>query len=151
MVARKLTRAQQAEVDAKIDAAVKAAVAQAVAAETVAHTSSKPHLVSDLRGTWRKSSQHLEEQAVRFVRLFIVSAIPAVVALTTSGGDFDKKTLLALLVPVAETAYRQVFPALGASKADDAPGVTIVPAQLDSPSVDPVTEEPVEDDGGEMR
>lgn len=113
---------------ALIDKAVAEAVSRAVAG-TVA-TSSKPQHVKALRATWRKSEQHLTEQAFRFGRLFLASALPVVVSLVASGTHYDRKTLLALLVPVFETAYRQVFPALGAAKADDAPGMTIVPDQV---------------------
>ena len=87
--------------------------------------------VPALRATWRRSAQHDAEQIKRFVRLFVLSSVPAVTSLLMSGSShFDRKTLLALLVPIAETAYRQVFPALGAAAADAAPGVTIVPDQV---------------------
>lgn len=103
---------------------------------------SKPHLQSALRDTWRKSGQHAAEQAKRFLRLFILSAIPALTSLYMSGTThFDKKTLLALLVPIAETAYRQVFPALGAKGVDEADGVTIVPDQVGAQAVDTSVDE----------
>lgn len=117
MTAKKFT---QAEVDELLANAAAAAAPQ-----------SKPHLVGALRSTWRKSGQHYREQVIRFVRLFVVSAIPVVTSAVMSGSHFDKKTLLALLVPVVETVYRQIFPALGAQAADDAPGVTIVPEQVE--------------------
>ena len=119
--------------DAQIQKAVDAAVAEARKGLVTAE--SKPDLVAHLRKSWRKSGQHVAEQAKRFLRLFVVSAIPALSSLLMSGSHFDRATLLALLVPVAETAYRQVFPALGAQAADDAPGVTIVPDQVGVPTV----------------
>lgn len=90
---------------------------------------SKPHLVPALRSRWRKSAEHLAEQVTRFIRLTVLSAIPSLSSLLL-GGSFDKKTLLAFILPFAEVAFRQVFPALGAKRADAAPGVTIVPAQV---------------------
>lgn len=119
---------------ALIDKAVAEALAEAGKGLVVA--TSKPEQISNLRATWRKSAEHGAEQLARFGRLFVVSAVPALVSLIASGSDFDKKTLLALLVPVFETVYRQVFPALGAAKADAAPGVTIVPDQVGAQTVD---------------
>ena len=119
-----------------------AQVANQALSQVVA-TASKPHAIDALRKTWRRSAEHFAEQVTRFVRLLVVSAIPVVVsavsAATFSGSKFDPKTLLALLVPVFEVAYRQVFPALGAAAADAAPGVTIVPSQVGVPdNVNPV-------------
>lgn len=91
---------------------------------------SKPEAIGALRSTWRKSGEHAAEQVKRFLRLFILSSIPALVSVLSSGSHFDRKTLLAILVPIGEAAYRQVFPALGAAAADSAPGVTIVPDQV---------------------
>jgi hypothetical protein len=101
---------------------------------TTTPVTSKPALVGALQATWRASTEHFIEQVQRFVRLTVVSAIPALVsaitAATVKGDHFDWRTLLALVVPFAETAYRQVFPALGAAKVDTAPGATIVPAEV---------------------
>lgn len=95
---------------------------------TVAVTS-KPQHVDALRATWRASAQHTAEQLKRFVRLTVLAAIPALSSLL-AGGQFDRKTLLAFILPFAEVAFRQVFPALGAAGADQAPGVTIVPDEV---------------------
>jgi hypothetical protein len=89
----------------------------------------KPELVSALRATWRKSAQHAAEQASRFVRLTVVAAVPSLVNLI-QGGKFDWRTLLAFVLPFAEVAWRQAFPAMGAANADAADGVTIVPEQV---------------------
>jgi len=129
---------------------------------TVAAQGSKPDLVAALRATWRKSAEHAAEQVARFLRLTIMAAVPSVVDLI-KGGKFDYITLLTFILPFAEVAYRQVFPALGAAKADSADGVTIVPEQVGvTPVPDPtqapapVTPDPaptpdspdVEDDSG---
>lgn len=90
---------------------------------------SKPDLQSALRSTWRKSAEHFAEQLKRFVRLTLLSAIPAASSALT-GKQFDWKTLLTFILPFAEVAFRQVFPALGAAGADSAQGVTIVPSQV---------------------
>lgn len=92
---------------------------------------SKPHLQAALRSTWRSSHTHTVEQIQRFLRLFVLSAIPALVSLLADGSDFDRKTLIAILVPIGEAAYRQVYPALGAKGVDEADGVTIVPEQVE--------------------
>lgn len=125
-------------VSKQTQALIDKAVADAVAAAStgLVATASKPEQVANLRNTWRKSAQHGAEQVKRFLRLFILSSLPVVVSLFANGSDFDKKTLLALLVPVFETAYRQVFPAMGAKGADDAPGMTIVPEQVGAQTVD---------------
>lgn len=94
--------------------------------------SSKPELVDQLRATWRKSSEHLAEQVQRFIRLTIIAAIPSLSSLL-AGGHFDYKTLLAFILPFAEVAFRQVWPALGAKRADSADGVTIVPDEVCGP------------------
>lgn len=90
---------------------------------------SKPEHVGALRSTWRSSAQHAAEQLKRFVRLTVLAALPSLVNLI-QGGHFDRRTLLAFILPFVEVAYRQVFPALGAAAADAAPGVTIVPAEV---------------------
>lgn len=147
MAVGKPTAAQQA----LIDQAVQAALAEAQKGLVTAV--SKPDMINNLRSTWRSSAEHGAEQVKRFLRLTVVAAIPAVVsaivAATTAHTTFDWKTLLALIVPFAETAYRQVFPALGAAAVDSAPGVTIVPDQVAStdpapadPTVAPVTPDP---------
>ena len=94
---------------------------------------SQTTLVRALRSTWRKTAQHVIEQVARFVRLTILAAIPSIVNLI-SGGKFDWRTLLAFILPFAEVAYRQVFPALGAAAVDAAPGATIVPAEVGAPA-----------------
>lgn len=98
----------------------------------------KGDLVSALRSTWRRSAQHALEQAARFLRLTVLAAIPSITNLI-SGGRFDWRTLLAFILPFAEVAYRQVFPALGAAAVDAAPGATIVPAEV--ASADPTAPE----------
>lgn len=88
-------------------------------------------LVAALRSTWRKSAQHAAEQVKRFLRIFLFSAVPVVADLIVKGaGHFDWATLLFAIVPVGETAYRQVFPALGAAAVDEAPGAAIVVNQV---------------------
>lgn len=120
---------------ALIDKAVAEALAEAGKGLVVAQ--SKPEQITNLRATWRKSAEHGAEQLARFARLFVLSAIPVLVDFIVKGsGHFDWETLLFALVPVGETVYRQVFPALGAAKADSAPGVTIVPDQVGAQTVD---------------
>lgn len=97
-------------------------------------TGSKPHAVADLRRTWRRTTEHFAEQLKRFVRLTVLAAMPSLVNLL-QGGHFDRKTLIAFILPFAEVAYREVFPALGAAAADSAPGMTIVPEQTGSAPV----------------
>lgn len=79
---------------------------------------------------------------MRFTRLLVLAALPSLIDLL-KGGKFDRATLFAFILPFAEVAYRQVFPALGAARADAAPGVTIVPAQVGLADVaPPVTSNP---------
>jgi len=92
-------------------------------------TASKPDLQAQLRATWRKSGEHYAEQLKRFIRLTIIAAVPSLTNVI-AGGHFDWKTLLAFILPFAEVAWRQMFPAMGAASADSAPGVTIVPSQV---------------------
>lgn len=109
---------------------------------------SKPELQKALRATWRKDAVHVREQAVRFLRLCVAAAMPTLLPFITSG-KFNKVTLLAFIVPVAEVAYRQMFPALGAKAVDEAQGATIVPEQVgaDTPAVVPApADEPADDD-----
>jgi hypothetical protein len=94
---------------------------------------SKPEAIKALRQTWRRSADHFREQIVRFLRLSVAAAMPTLLPFLM-GGHFDKKTLLAFLVPVLECAYRQIFPSLGAAAADNAPGMTIVPDQVGLPA-----------------
>lgn len=93
--------------------------------------------VPALRKTWRRSAEHFAEQVKRFLRLTALAALPSLVSLL-QGGQFDRRTLYAFIVPCVEVAYREMFPALGAAAAHTAPGVSIVPAQVGIPS-DPVT------------
>lgn len=144
MVTRKLTRAQQAAQDAKIKEAVNAALLEYLNS-TSSGEGSKPHLVGDLRATWRKSGTHVREQVIRFLRLTFIAAQPTLLPFLFAG-KFDKTTLLAFLVPVLEVAYRQFFPALGAKAADDTPGVTIVPDQVGVSYDAPMSESDVEGD-----
>lgn len=131
MAVTKLTASQQQFVDAIIAGVEQEAKKGLVAA------ASKPELVIQLRKTWRKSAEHLAEQLARFMRLFLLGApVPIVDVIVKGTGHFDWETLLVALVPVGETAWRQVFPALGAAKVDQAPGVTIVPSQVDPQAVD---------------
>lgn len=89
--------------------------------------------VSALRSTWRKSAEHFAEQVWRFIRLTILAAIPSLASALFSK-HFDWKTLLAFILPFAEVAFRQVWPALGAKRADEAPGtVTVVDGPDDVP------------------
>lgn len=117
-----------------------AAVTQAQAGLVV--VASKPDLVKNLRATWRKSAEHLAEQLARFLRILALGLpVPLVDLLLRGSGKFDWPTLLIVIAPLAETAWRQVFPALGAAKVDSAPGATIVPSQVMPTSVavqDPV-------------
>lgn len=102
---------------------------KAVATPQKVQVASKPDLVLNLRATWRKSGEHLAEQVKRFVRLTALAAFPAVGDLI-AGGKFDYRTLYAFIVPFAEVAWRQVFPAMTADSVDSAPGVTIVPDEV---------------------
>lgn len=68
---------------------------------------SNQQVATGLRGT----AQHFAEQLVRFARLTALAAIPSVVNLA-QGGKFDWHTLLAFILPFAEVAYRQVWPAV---------------------------------------
>lgn len=102
--------------------------------------------VQALRRAWRTSAEHLAEQVVRFVRLTLLSAVPSVVDLVR-GGKFDKTTLLTFILPFAEVAYRQVFPALGAAKADSAPG-TVTTVGASDGLLPAVAGEPVQTDNG---
>jgi hypothetical protein len=86
-------------------------------------------LVPALRSTWRKSAEHVAEQFSRFLRLTVLAALPSLLDLI-KGGKFDTYTLFAFVLPFAEVAYRQVFPALGAAAVDAAPGAAIVPAEV---------------------
>lgn len=95
----------------------------------VAFPSSKPQHVAALRATWRRSAEHFAEQAKRFLRLTVLAALPSLLNLL-QGGKFDTRTLVAFVVPFAEVAYRELFPALGAAAADTAPGVTIIPTEV---------------------
>ena len=137
MAVTKPTTAQQAMIDQAVQAALAEAQKGLVAAV------SKPDQIANLRNTWRKSGEHLAEQLKRFVRLTVLAAIPAAGSLLFSK-HFDTQTLLAFILPFAETAFRQVFPAMGAASVDSAPGVTIVPDQVADPAtpvvapVDPV-------------
>jgi hypothetical protein len=143
----KLTKAQQDFVDGILAGVEQEAKAGLVVA------ASKPDLIKSLRATWRKSSEHVAEQLWRFVRLLsVASVIPIIDVIVRGSGHFDWVTLLMAIVPVFETTWRQVFPALGAAKVDSAPGVTIVPDQVQADQVapDPVAPldqvEPVADD-----
>lgn len=107
---------------------------------------SKPHLQKALREAWRKDPVHIREQVQRFFRLAVAAAMPTLLPFLTTG-KFNKVTLLAFIVPVAETAYRQMYPALGAKGVDDAQGATIVPEQVGEPTEEvPAEEAPVEAD-----
>ena len=101
--------------------------------------------IQALRRTWRRSAQHLIEQAWRFVRLTALASIPSVVDLI-NGGKFDTKTLLTFLLPFAEVAWRQMHPSLTASRADAAPG-TVTTAGGEDDGLIPVPE-PVPTDNG---
>lgn len=100
---------------------------------------SKPQLQSALRATWRKDAVHVREQVQRFARLCVAAAMPTLLPFLT-GGHFNKVTLLAFIVPVAEVAYRQMYPALGAKGVDDAQGATIVPEQVGADAAQPEPE-----------
>lgn len=95
---------------------------------------SKPHAVDHLKATWRKSAEHLREQVLRFLRLFAFAAVVPLLDLIVQGpSKFDWASLFAALIPVFETTYRQFQPAMSAGGADSAPGVTIVPDQVELP------------------
>jgi hypothetical protein len=117
---------------AKNSAATQDLINQAVAQaqQGMVSVANKPGSVAALRNTWRKSAEHGAEQVKRFLRIFAFSAVTPLLDLILKGSHFDKATLVVLLVPVAETAFRQAFPALGAQSADSAPGMTIVPDQV---------------------
>lgn len=139
MATKRPTQAQREQ--ALIDAAVARALEEARRGLVTAD--SKPHLVGELRKTWRGSAEHAAEQVKRFLRLAVLAAAPSVIDLL-NGGKFDRKTLIAFIVPVAEAAYRQMFPALGAKSVDDAQGVTIVPSQVGAETLEIPVEGEVE-------
>lgn len=131
-----------------IDEAVQTAVAQAGKGLVVA--ASKPQMVNDLRKTWRKSAEHKAAQAKRFVSILIGVFVLQV------GGDIgahknpfaalhNGRDLLYYLAPFAFVAWRQYHPALTASQVDSAPGVTIVPEQVGTPTPVAITPDPTPD------
>lgn len=90
-------------------------------------------LLAALRSTWRMSREHKAEQANRFLRIFGAVLVPQLVAV---GVDHLTRTIvLSLVAPALEVAFRQLYPALGAYGAASAPGVEIVPEQLDNPDI----------------
>lgn len=126
------TRKPSAAVQAQIDAAVQAALTNATAG--LVATGGKPHEIDNLRKVWRASAEHKAAQIKRFL-----SAMGAVLGLQLVS-DFstgknplehftDLRTAWFYLLPFALVAWRQLHPALTASQADSAPGVTIVPDQ----------------------
>jgi hypothetical protein len=103
--------------------------------------SSKPHLVDKLRSSWRTTGEQRAMQLWRFLRLTVTTLVGELFAqLVANGFDLTglshigQKAAVALVVGAAETAWRQLHPALTASAVDSAPGATIVPAQLDQPA-----------------
>lgn len=109
-------------------------VPPAPATPTVA-VSSKPQHIKDLRRTWRKSSQHKVAQVKRF--LYSMAGVVS----ANIFGDLesnrnplahftDVRTSWYYLLPFAYIAWKQVHPEMGASEADSAPGVTIVPNEV---------------------
>lgn len=52
---------------------------------------------------------HAKEQALRFVRVFALTAVPQLVALDAS--HLSRTAIVSLITAAAETAFRQVFPA----------------------------------------
>lgn len=125
---------------AAINAAIE--VELAAAKKTLVSTNSKPQHIKDLRKTWRKSTEHKVAQIKRFV-----SAMAAVLVANITGDVVAHKDPLAhftdlrtawyYLIPFAYVAWRQVHPAMTASQADSAPGVTIVPEQVGVPTPEP--------------
>lgn len=127
---------------AAINAAIE--VELAAAKKTLVSTNSKPQHISDLRKTWRKSAEHKAAQIKRFV-----SAMAAVLMANITGDLVahkdplthftDLRTAWYYLIPFAYVAWRQVHPAMTASQADSAPGVTIVPEQVGVPTPEPAS------------
>jgi len=109
--------------------------------------------VQALRKTWRKSAEHFAEQLYRFIRLALfASVIPVTdwfVQVVLRDHKFDWMTLLTAVVPVLETSYRQVYPALGAAKVDSAPGTvtTVTTGVIEGDGLDAVPV-PVNTDNG---
>lgn len=109
---------------------------------------SKPLQIPALRSTWRKAAEQKVAQLWRFLRVAVVAFGTQIVGQVIANGDIsaithlDQKALVALVAGALETAWRQFHPAFTASAADSAPGVTIVPAQVETPAgeVPPVVE-----------
>ncbi len=96
---------------------------------------SKPQHVPALRSTWRKTSEHYLAQARRFLIVFLGALLPQVLA--TGLDNLGTDTLKALAPAALLVAVRQLYPELGAAGVDSAPGVTIVPAEVQPPLIDP--------------
>lgn len=130
-----------------IDVAVQKALAKH--AEGLVAAQSKPHLIGDLRKVWRQTAEHKAHQ----VKLFLSSLVGLVflqVLSDVSDGKtpfsdvHDIRSLWFYLAPFLLVAYNQYRPRLGAAEVDSAPGVTIVPSQInpdlpDVPTIDTVT------------
>jgi len=52
---------------------------------------------------------HAKEQALRFARIFALTAIPQLVAIGAS--HLTRTAVISVVVAAAETAFRQIFPA----------------------------------------
>lgn len=55
-------------------------------------------------------------QLSRFVRIFVFALVPALIALSTSASKYTIAAVIAVAAPAAETAWRQVFPAVPITK-----------------------------------
>ena len=101
------------------------------------------HVVA-LRSTWRSTAEHYKAQAFRFVRIFLGVAVSQALASLATGtsplSSFDRKAVVAFLVPIAEVTWRQLHPALTASEVDTAPGATIVPSEVGLPGPAPTAD-----------
>lgn len=134
----------QKQIDDAVSVAVKTALASTVA------VASKPDLIQNLRKTWRGTAEHKAAQVKLFLSTFFGMVVLQAIGDFASGKDLshlaDRRALLTYLAPVALVAWRQIHPALTASQADSAQGVTIVPTQvaLPDPAVpDPAVPDPV--------
>lgn len=109
---------------------------------TLVVAASKPQAIGALRATWRKSAEHKAAQLKRFLLVLGGVLIAQIVPEVLAGKDplvhfTDARTAWFYLLPFAAVAWRQLHPAMTASQADQAPGVTIVPDQVGLPA-DPV-------------
>jgi hypothetical protein len=98
-----------------------------------------------IRAAWRRWYGQTAAQAARFGRLFGVLAVPVLLHAVVTGSwslSAGYTSLLVLLAPTAEVAWRQAHPAVTASQIEAAPGVDAVPTDT---SGQPITDPAVDD------